>query len=56
MQDDAGMVKTSKFKDTVNQDDYGMFSRMMSRMTIKKNTNKNESDDQPALQDDGGSC
>ena len=41
MQDDAGMVKTSKFKDMVNRDDDEMFSRMMSRMRTRKKHPKN---------------
>ena len=48
MLDDAGMVKTSKFKDTVNRDDDGMLSRMMSRMTTRKNTKKEKNRQRPS--------
>ena len=43
IQDDVGMVKTSKFKDTVNWDDDRMFSGMMDRMRPKQNTKKKHS-------------
>ena len=61
-QDDAGMVKASKFKNTVNWDDDGMFSSMMSRMRTRKKRahpspqKKTKNGQHPTLQDDGGSC
>ena len=38
MQDGTEMVETTKFKDTVNRDDDGMFFKMLKRMRPLKKT------------------